>query len=199
MSAVSLGVLAVLVAVAFAVEPVTRRLVAQRLIAVLGEAVGLPDGASAVMPDRPLAPSLLRRRVPELGVTAPTVVVGDLVVHDVEVELSDVALDGRLQVVGGTGAMAGHLTDEEVRRIADTPDRVRLEDGRASISLPGLSIRLRPVLDGDRIKLAPTPFSVPIPPLPAGAELTRVEAADDRLLVWVDIDLARFLSQSTNG
>jgi hypothetical protein len=175
-------------------EAVLRHLVARRTLALLGRVVATPDGAAVTLPEGRLAPALLRGRLAAATITAPTVRLGDLPVHDVVLHLQDVLVGPRLQLLGGTGVLEGHLTGAEVRRRAGAPPRVRLEGGRAAISVAGLSIGLRPVVDGDRVRLAPTPFSLSLPPLPPGVALVAVDTADDTLRITAHIEFARLLT-----
>ena len=49
-------------------------------------------------------------------------------------------------------------------------------------------------MDGDRVRLAPTPFTMTVPPLPAGAVLTTVDTDADALRITCTLDLPRLLS-----
>jgi hypothetical protein len=174
-------------AAAVSAERATRRLLERRLLGVLATVVAVPGGAVVELPPGRLVPDAARGRLEGARVTAPLLVLGDLALHAVHLELRDVRWDARLRVLGGVGALTGHLPR------AGAPDRVRLVGGRAALTVAGLTIRLRPVLDGDRIRLRPTPFAVRLPPLPPGVRLDGVEARDDQLHVAATIDLGTLL------
>ncbi len=149
---------------------------------------------------------LLRGRLQHLRVRVPALTVDTLPVQDVTIDLHDVRLDllrtlRRRHVVvrEGHGLLRGHVAGAEVRRRSRVPGVVRLTGGRAGLGVAGLGLArlplgVRPVVDGDRVRLAPTPFTMTLPPLPPGVVLTAVDTDADALRITCTLDLPRLLN-----
>ena len=185
--------LAALAALVGGLEPLLRRLVAGRIRALLTAVVEVEDPTVLLPPGR-LAPGLLRGRLAAVDLTTPCLHLEGLAIRDVTVRLVAIRLDRHLAVVAGEGRLVGHLSGDDVRRRTGMPGRVRLEGGRAAVRLGTATVGVRPVVDGDRIRLTPTPFAMALPPLPPGVRLVAVDTAGDALHLRATVQLPLLLS-----
>lgn len=183
-----------LAAAAGAAEALTRVLVAHRIRRLLAEVVETAAVPDVVLPPGPLLPGLVRGRLAWITIAAPCLRMGGLDVHDARVDLCDLVFERRLTVTRGAGVVRGHLKGDDVRRLTGAPRRVRLDSGLASVRVGRLDVGVRPVVQGDRIQLAPTPLSLILPPLPAGVRLVAVDTADGALLIEAEVDVPTLLS-----
>lgn len=177
------------------------RLVARRLLRHRLAQVGEPLGEVEVgLPRRPLLPDLLRLRMPAAALRCGGMELPTVRLAEVRIELWDIRLDLRAAVRAGHGTLTGQLPPQEVRRLAGVGGDLRITDGLLTMrwttvpGLPAVRVRLRPVLSSGRIRLAPTPVSMALPPLPAGVHVTDVQAVPGALQVRANLELARLLN-----
>ena len=179
-----------------------RRLLAWWTIRLLRRVVDVPGRLVVDVPGSGLLGPLLRGRAQELVVTTPRMVLDDLPLTHVLLYLRDVRLavrwdaGPRLVVVGGTGRMEASLPGDEVRRRAGFESWLALTRGRARVGRSFLRMSLKPVLEGDRVRLSPTPVVMSLPPLPDGITLDGVEVEDDALGVHATLDLPLLLASA---
>lgn len=182
-------------------EFLARAAVRHRTAQLIRRVVEPSDDLTVGLPGMAVFPDLLRGRVAHVRAECALLRLPGLEVHDVGIAMSGLRLTRALGVGAGEGVLIGRLPAADVLAIAGVPGSLELSEGRMTVRWPadrkGLlsaRVRLRPVLNGNRIRLAPTPLSVTLPPLPDGATLVAIDAHDDALGVIAAIDLPTLLS-----
>lgn len=181
-------------------EMAARAAVRHRVASLVADVVDVRAPIHVDLPPSTLLPALSRGQLSRVDVRCARVGLPGIEVVDVEMELHSMALDRRLVVRRGEGALRGRIPAEEVLSAAGVPGTLELTEGQLTVrwpaprrGRPSLGVRLRPVLAGDRIRLAPSPVSLTLPTLPPGVTLSGVEARDDALEVQANLDLPTLL------
>lgn len=191
-----------LLAGAVLAEVAGRSLVVLRTATLVRQVVAPSPDLAVTLPRRPVLPGLLAGRVAALDVTCRRLTINGLEVDAVAMRLQQMRVDPRLRVRGGSGWLDGELSAEEVLRMAGVRGTaLELGEGTATVRwpagrlrLPQVEVRLRPTLEGRRIRLYPTPLSIALPPLPDGVTVETVTVAADALRIGARIDLPRLFS-----
>ena len=176
-------------------EATARVALRRRTRTLVGRVLDLGEGPSeVVLPRGPVLPGLLRLRVEEIVLRCGAAALPTLRIEDVELVLRDVRLDLRATPCGGAGLLRARIDTEEIARQAGFSGRLTLGEDSATVRWMGVPLRFTPQLRSGRIRLAPTPFSLTLPPLPPGTEVTAVRAAPHGLGITAAVDLATLFS-----
>lgn len=182
-------------------EIAARAAVRHRVASLVAGVVEARAPVHVVLPPSTLLPELSRGQLGRADVSCARVGLPGIEVVDVQMELHGMAVDRRLVVRRGEGSLRGRIPAEEVLSAAGVPGTLELTEGQLTVrwpaprrGRPSIGVRLRPVLAGNRIRLAPSPVSLSLPTLPPGVTISGVEARDDALEVHASLDLPTLLN-----
>lgn len=190
------------VALGLAVAEVgARRLTRVRVAVLVRRVVEASPDLAVTLREAPVLPRLTLGRVVTVEVRCASATLPGLHVTDVHMHLEGIRVDPLLRVTAGTGWLEADIGAQEVLRMAGVRGTsLELTEGMATVRWPGgrlplprVGLRLRPSLEGRRIRLHPTPLSIALPPLPDGVEVETVAVTADALHVGAHMDLPRVL------